>query len=67
VGATGQQTFVAGLRQLGFPVLHDKPHNLIGGMLIDGVPERPQEVCEAETEGDIEHLVFPQGGAKLRQ
>jgi 2-polyprenyl-6-methoxyphenol hydroxylase-like FAD-dependent oxidoreductase len=65
VGADGRNSVVP--RQLGFPVLHDKPHNQIGGMLVDGVPERPQEVCEAGTEGDIEHLVFSQGGAKLRQ
>ena len=64
VGADGRNSTVR--RQLGFPVLHDEPHNLLGGMLIDGVPEWPQEVIEAGTEGDIHHLVFPQGGAKLR-
>ena len=64
VGADGRSSIVR--RQLGFPVLHDEPHNLLGGMLIDGVPEWPQDVLEAGTEGDIHHLVFPQGGAKLR-
>jgi 2-polyprenyl-6-methoxyphenol hydroxylase-like FAD-dependent oxidoreductase len=64
VGADGRNSTVR--RQIGFPVLHDEPHNLLGGMLIDGVPEWPQEVIEAGTEGDIHHLVFPQGGAKLR-
>ena len=64
VGADGRNSTVR--RQLGFAVLHDEPHNLLGGMLIDGVPEWPQDVFEAGTEGDIHHLVFPQGGAKLR-
>ena len=64
VGADGRSSTVR--RQLGFPVLHDEPHNLIGGMLIDGVPEWPQDVMELGTEGAIHHLVFPQGGAKLR-
>ena len=45
---------------------HDEPHNLIGGMLIDGVPEWPQDVMELGTERNIHHLVFPQGGNKLR-
>jgi 2-polyprenyl-6-methoxyphenol hydroxylase-like FAD-dependent oxidoreductase len=64
VGADGRSSIVR--RQLGFPVSHDEPHNLLGGMLIDGVPEWPQDVLEAGTEGDIHHLVFPQRGAKLR-
>jgi 2-polyprenyl-6-methoxyphenol hydroxylase-like FAD-dependent oxidoreductase len=64
VGADGRNSTVR--RQLNFPVLHDEPHNLLGGMLIDGVPEWPQDLMELGTEGDICHLVFPQGGAKLR-
>jgi 2-polyprenyl-6-methoxyphenol hydroxylase-like FAD-dependent oxidoreductase len=64
VGADGRNSIVQ--RQLGFEVLHDEPHNLLGGMLVDGVPEWPQDLMELGTEGDIHHLVFPQGGAKLR-
>jgi 2-polyprenyl-6-methoxyphenol hydroxylase-like FAD-dependent oxidoreductase len=64
VGADGRNSTVQ--RQLGFQVLHDEPHNLLGGMLIDGVPDWPQNVWETGTEGDIQHLVFPQGGGKLR-
>jgi 2-polyprenyl-6-methoxyphenol hydroxylase-like FAD-dependent oxidoreductase len=64
IGADGRASTVR--RQLGFTMLHDEPHNLIGGMLIDGVPEWPQDVMELGTEGNIHHLVFPQGGAKLR-
>jgi 2-polyprenyl-6-methoxyphenol hydroxylase-like FAD-dependent oxidoreductase len=64
VGADGRTSTVR--RQLGFALLHDEPHNLIGGMLIDGVPEWPQDVWELGTEGNVHQLVFPQGGAKLR-
>ena len=64
VGADGRNSTVQ--RQLGFAVRHDEPHNLIGGMLIDGVPEWPQDVFSSGTEGDILYLVFPQGDAKLR-
>jgi 2-polyprenyl-6-methoxyphenol hydroxylase-like FAD-dependent oxidoreductase len=42
VGADGRTSTVR--CQLGFTLLHDEPHNLIGGMLIDGVPEWPQDV-----------------------
>jgi 2-polyprenyl-6-methoxyphenol hydroxylase-like FAD-dependent oxidoreductase len=64
VGADGRTSAVR--RQLGFTMVQDEPHNLIGGMLIDGVPEWPQDVMELGTEGNIHHLVFPQGGKKLR-
>jgi 2-polyprenyl-6-methoxyphenol hydroxylase-like FAD-dependent oxidoreductase len=64
VGADGRNSTVR--RQLGFTMLHDEPHNLIGGMLIDGVPEWPEDVWDLGTEGDIHQLVFPQGGGKLR-
>lgn len=64
VGADGRNSTVQ--RQIGFPVLHDEPHNLLGGMLIDGVPEWPQNKWEIGTEGRILHLVLPQGGGKLR-
>jgi 2-polyprenyl-6-methoxyphenol hydroxylase-like FAD-dependent oxidoreductase len=47
-------------------VHHDEPHNLLGGMLVAGVPEWPQDVMALGTEGDIHYLVFPQGGEKLR-
>lgn len=64
IGADGRNSTVR--RQIGFAVRHDEPHNLIGGMLVDDVPEWPQDVFESGTEGNIHHLVFPQGGAKVR-
>jgi 2-polyprenyl-6-methoxyphenol hydroxylase-like FAD-dependent oxidoreductase len=64
VGADGRNSIVQ--RQLRFAVCRDEPHNLIGGMLVDGVPKWPQDVIALGTEGGIHYLVFPQGGAKLR-
>ena len=64
VGADGRNSTVQ--RQLSFTVCRDEPHNLIGGMLVDGVPEWPQDLIALGTEGGIHYLVFPQGGAKLR-
>src|SRR5262249_52986921 len=64
VGADGRNSTVQ--RQLGFTVRRDEQRNLIGGMLIDGVPEWPQDVVSLGTEGSIHYLVFPQGGARLR-
>jgi 2-polyprenyl-6-methoxyphenol hydroxylase-like FAD-dependent oxidoreductase len=64
VGADGRTSTIR--RQLGFTLLHDEPHNLLGGMLIDGVPEWPQDAMDLGTEGNVHHLVFPQGGEKLR-
>jgi 2-polyprenyl-6-methoxyphenol hydroxylase-like FAD-dependent oxidoreductase len=64
VGADGRNSIVQ--RQLGFTVERDEPHNLLGGMLVDGVPDWPQDIEALGTEGDIHYLVFPQGGEKLR-
>jgi 2-polyprenyl-6-methoxyphenol hydroxylase-like FAD-dependent oxidoreductase len=64
VGANGRSSTAR--HQLGFQLLLDEPHNLIGGILIDGVPDWPQDKWEHGTEGGIHHLVFPQGGGKLR-
>lgn len=64
VGADGRTSTIR--RQLGFTMVQDEPHNLIGGMLIDGVPEWPQDTMELGTEGNLHHLVFPQGGSRLR-
>jgi 2-polyprenyl-6-methoxyphenol hydroxylase-like FAD-dependent oxidoreductase len=64
VGADGRASTVR--RQLGITMAHDAPHGLIGGMLVDGVPEWPQDLMELGTEGNLHHLVFPQGGDRLR-
>jgi|SRR5215469_7703262 len=64
IGADGRNSLVR--RQLGFIGLRDEPHNLIGGMLVDGVHEWPQDTLAIGTEGDLHYLIFPQGGTKLR-
>ena len=64
IGADGRNSQVR--RQLALKVLADPPHNLIGGMLVDGVPDWPQDLMVLGTEGRGHFLVFPQGGDRLR-
>jgi 2-polyprenyl-6-methoxyphenol hydroxylase-like FAD-dependent oxidoreductase len=64
VGADGRNSIVR--QRLGFPVLADPPHNLLGGMLVEGVPDWPQDMQVIGTEDRAHFLVFPQGGDKLR-
>lgn len=64
IGADGRNSRVR--RQLGLAVLADPPHNLLGGMLVEGVPEWPQDLQVLGTEDRTHFLVFPQGGDRLR-
>ena len=64
IGADGRNSQVR--RQLALKVLADPPHNLIGGMLVEGVPDWPQDLMVLGTEGRGHFLVFPQGGDRLR-
>src|ERR671921_76413 len=64
IGADGRNSQVR--RQLALKVLADPPHNLIAGMLVDGVPDWPQDLMVLGTEGRGHFLVFPQGGDRLR-
>jgi len=64
IGADGRNSLVR--QQLGIPVLADPPHNLLGGMLVEGVPDWPQELEVLGTEGRAHFLLFPQGGDRLR-
>lgn len=64
IGADGRNSLVR--RQLGLTALADPPHNLIGGMLVDGVPEWPQDLQVIGTEGRTHFLIFPQGGDRVR-
>src|SRR5262249_11455487 len=52
--------------QLGIRLMADPPHNLIGGMLVDGVPDWPQDTQVVGTEDRTHFLVFPQGGDRVR-
>ena len=64
VGADGRSSTVRA--QAGIRLLRDEPTHLISGMLVDHVPEWPQEDIAVGTEGDVCFFVFPQGGQKLR-
>ncbi|MBV8168712.1 MAG: FAD-dependent monooxygenase [Alphaproteobacteria bacterium] len=64
IGADGRNSQVR--RQLGMTALADPPHNLIGGMLVEGVPDWPQDVQVIGTEDRTHFLVFPQGGDRVR-
>jgi 2-polyprenyl-6-methoxyphenol hydroxylase-like FAD-dependent oxidoreductase len=64
VGADGRTSTVR--RQLGMEMLHDAPHHLIGGMLVDGVPDWPRDQQSLGTEGSLHYLVFPQTGSRVR-
>ncbi len=47
-------------------MLHDPPHHLVGGMLVDGVPDWPRDQQSLGTEGSLHYLVFPQTGSRVR-
>ena len=64
VGADGRHSPVR--RQLGFRVHADPPHNLIGGMLVEGVPDWPQDTQVCGTEGRTHFLILPLGGDRVR-
>lgn len=64
VGADGRNSVVR--RQLAMKTLADPPHNLLGGMLVEGVPGWPQDTQVIGTEGRTHFLIFPQGGDRIR-
>jgi 2-polyprenyl-6-methoxyphenol hydroxylase-like FAD-dependent oxidoreductase len=64
VGADGRNSQLR--HQLGLNVLADSPRILIGGMLVQGVPEWPQDLQVIGTEGRKHFLIFPQGGDRVR-
>jgi 2-polyprenyl-6-methoxyphenol hydroxylase-like FAD-dependent oxidoreductase len=64
VGADGRNSRVR--RQLGMTVLADPPHNLLGGMLVEGVPKWPQDLQVIGTEDRSHFLIFPQGRDRVR-
>jgi 2-polyprenyl-6-methoxyphenol hydroxylase-like FAD-dependent oxidoreductase len=64
IGADGRSSTVR--VQSGIRLLRDEPTHLMSGMLVDHVPEWPQEDIAIGTEGDVCFFVFPQGGQKLR-
>jgi 2-polyprenyl-6-methoxyphenol hydroxylase-like FAD-dependent oxidoreductase len=64
VGADGRRSVVR--QQAGIALQTAAPTHLISGLLVDDVPEWPQDTSTSGTQGDVMFLIFPQGGARLR-
>jgi 2-polyprenyl-6-methoxyphenol hydroxylase-like FAD-dependent oxidoreductase len=64
IGADGRNSSTR--KKLGFKVNADQPRNLVGGMLVKGVPSWPRDVQVAGVEDRFYFLVFPQGDDFLR-
>ncbi len=64
VGADGRNSQVR--RQLGIALHEDAPHHLFAGLLVDGVPDWPEDVQSMGTAAGVQYFVFPQGGGRHR-
>jgi 2-polyprenyl-6-methoxyphenol hydroxylase-like FAD-dependent oxidoreductase len=64
IGADGRNSSVR--KDLGFKVNADMPRNLLGGMLVKGVPSWPRDMQVIGVEDRFHFLVFPQGDDLLR-
>lgn len=64
VGADGRNSQVR--KQLGVTLHEDPPHHLFAGLLVEDVPDWPEEVESMGTEGSVQYFVFPQGGGRHR-
>ena len=64
IGADGRNSQAR--RMAGIPLVSDRPHHLIGGMLVEGVPEWPQDTQVIGNEGNVFFLMFPQLGDRVR-
>jgi 2-polyprenyl-6-methoxyphenol hydroxylase-like FAD-dependent oxidoreductase len=64
IGADGRNSSVR--KDLGFTVRADTPRNLIGGMLVKGVPWWPRDMQVIGVEDRFHFLIFPQGDDLVR-
>jgi 2-polyprenyl-6-methoxyphenol hydroxylase-like FAD-dependent oxidoreductase len=64
IGADGRNS--SARKNLGFKVNADEPRNLMGGMLVKGVPSWPRDMQVVGVEDRFNFLVFPQGNVLLR-
>jgi 2-polyprenyl-6-methoxyphenol hydroxylase-like FAD-dependent oxidoreductase len=64
VGADGRNSAVR--EACGLSLHQDKPHNMIGGMLVDGVEGLAEDRQCIGVEGDLHYLSFPQGDGRVR-
>jgi len=64
IGADGRNSSVR--KDLGFTVRANAPHNLVGGMLVKGVPSWPRDMQVIGVEDRFHFLIFPQGDDLVR-
>jgi 2-polyprenyl-6-methoxyphenol hydroxylase-like FAD-dependent oxidoreductase len=64
IGADGRNS--SARKNLGFKVNADEPRNLLGGMIVKGVPSWPRDMQVIGVEDRFHFLVFPQGDDLLR-
>ena len=64
VGADGRNSQVRS--QAGIELHQDPPHHFFSGLLVDGVPEWPEDVQSMGTDLDVQYFVFPQGAGRHR-
>ena len=64
VGADGRSSTVR--RQVGLKLNERPVDHLISGLLVDNAHEWPADLQAIGRAGDVEYLVFPQGGGKVR-
>jgi menaquinone-9 beta-reductase len=64
VGADGRTSTVR--VQFGIDQRRAEPTHLIAGMLVEGVPNWPDDHYTIGTEGDLHFYVFPQGSGRVR-
>jgi 2-polyprenyl-6-methoxyphenol hydroxylase-like FAD-dependent oxidoreductase len=64
VGADGRHGKTA--EQIGTALQQDEPHHRFSGLLVDGVPDWPEDTQFISTEGDVNVLAFPQGSGRVR-
>jgi len=64
IGADGRNSVVR--RQLGAELVEETLHHWIVGLLVEDVPEWPDEVQTTGAHGDAMLFVFPQGEGRLR-
>ena len=64
IGADGRNSLVR--RQIGAELLKDPPHNLLGGILVEGDTSWPMDAFTLGTEDRLHFLIFPQPQNRLR-
>jgi 2-polyprenyl-6-methoxyphenol hydroxylase-like FAD-dependent oxidoreductase len=64
VGADGRTSTVRA--QAGIPLHKQEMPHFMSGLLVDNVPDWPQDAFTLGTEGETMFFIFPQGGQRLR-